>query len=414
MPGDGSAEWGNDLDPKYIPHSWDPDKGYLVTANADPIGVSDDNEPFFTEPMVDGAPLYTAWEFVDGARAGRITKRIKEFVDGGKKLTLDDMQSIQADSISEHGQALNPVLLAAMTAMGEELAKPGAHPDISDLVKKAPVAVVNQLNYMVALAKAWTFATPSATDDEMPSTTQIGDSQATLLFQTWVARFMELTFDDEIAIVGLHPGTSDLIKTLAVACNSPDKLSSGKSSAGDPIVFDDINTEAVETKQAIAVRAFIDTIQMLLAKVNADPMKWRWGNVHTLTLDFFLAPLGPLKIPLQSDPKYPTGFPRKGASETVDPGGPIPTSSGGFYNFTYAHGPGIRFVADMDPAGPRARNVIPGGEVFDPVSPHYKDQMELWRKNQSFDLAFQEADVVKTAMTEYTTRQIGRIRFAPK
>src|SRR5207237_4284276 len=44
LPGDGSAEWGGDLDPKYIPHAYDPDQGFIATANNDPIGVTDDND----------------------------------------------------------------------------------------------------------------------------------------------------------------------------------------------------------------------------------------------------------------------------------------------------------------------------------------------------------------------------------
>src|SRR5262249_26268446 len=150
-----------------------------------------------------------------------------------------------------------------------------------------------------------------------------------------------------------------------------------------------------------------DTVAALDARVGSDPSKWRWGQLHTLTLDF-LVPMAALQIPLASDPMYPKGFPRHGAPETVDPGGSV----GGY---TYNHGPGIRFVCELDPdKGPVARNVLPGGEAFDPGSPHYRDMMELWRKNQTFDLAYHDADVLKSAQTEYDTHMIGRIRFQPK
>jgi hypothetical protein len=39
--------------------------------------------------------------------------------------------------------------------------------------------------------------------------------------------------------------------------------------------------------------------------------------------------------------------------------------------------------------------------------------MQLWRKNQTFDYAFKDADVLAAAMQEYTTNGIGRVRFQP-
>ena len=51
--------------------------------------------------------------------------------------------------------------------------------------------------------------------------------------------------------------------------------------------------------------------------------------------------------------------------------------------------------------------------TFDPGSPHYKDQMELWRKNQAFDLAFHDDEVVASANKEYQKNMTGRIRFQP-
>src|SRR6185312_12405441 len=125
--GDGSAEWGGDLDPAYIPHAYDPPQGFIATANNDPIGVTDGGDPFFSQPMVDGAPLYLGADYDPGTRVGRITKRIKAIADGGGKLTMDDMQSIQADAVSEWSQALTPSFIAAAQALQEEIAAPGTH-----------------------------------------------------------------------------------------------------------------------------------------------------------------------------------------------------------------------------------------------------------------------------------------------
>ena len=81
--------------------------------------------------------------------------------------------------------------------------------------------------------------------------------------------------------------------------------------------------------------------------------------------------------------------------------------------FTFQDGAAIRFVCEMTPKGPHARNALPGGQIFDPESPHYRDQVELWRKNRTFDLAFQDDEVLKSAQVEQQQRGFGRTRFIP-
>jgi penicillin amidase len=65
--------------------------------------------------------------------------------------------------------------------------------------------------------------------------------------------------------------------------------------------------------------------------------------------------------------------------------------------FTYSQGPTQRFVIDIDPAGPSPRNALPGGEVWDNTSPHFKDDAELWRRNQNHAVPFAQANVAAAA-----------------
>jgi acyl-homoserine lactone acylase PvdQ len=77
-------------------------------------------------------------------------------------------------------------------------------------------------------------------------------------------------------------------------------------------------------------------------------------------------------------------------------------------------GAAIRFVGELDPVkGPVARNIVPGGQIFDTASPHYKDQLELWAQNQARDLPFQLADVTASAVQEHQKNALGRLRFEP-
>ena len=128
--------------------------------------------------------------------------------------------------------------------------------------------------------------------------------------------------------------------------------------------------------------------------------------MHTLTLDF-LVPMDALKIPLTTDPNYPNGFPRHGAPDTVDPGGwrrrptPTPTAPA-----SASCASSTRQRADRAQRAARRRGLRSDVAAL-------RDQMELWRKNKTFDLAFHDADVLTSAQMEYTTNANGRIRFTP-
>ncbi|HZS41154.1 MAG TPA: penicillin acylase family protein [Polyangia bacterium] len=408
LPGDGSAEWLSDLDLKYVPHAFDPPIGFLATANADPVGVTDDGDPFASEPMVDGIPLYIAAEYDPGTRVGRITKRINA-MSAQKKLTLDDLQAIQADAVTEWGQALAPTFLDAGRALAEEIAQPGTHPDLTTLMAQADAPSKMLVQPSVDLVNAWSFDTPAGTGDTQPTAQQIADSRAALLFAVWETRFALLAFEDEFAALGMSAGDDAQLKLLVTMCTHPDQLATPLSSTGDSILFDDLSTPAVESKRQIAAKAILDMLDYLIAALKTDFSTWRWGQLHTLTLQGLL-PLDAIRVPLANDASFPNGWPRHGDNGTVDVG----HHGLDVADYTYAEGPNIRFVGELDPAGPHGRDVLPGGEVFDPTSPHYRDLMELWRQNQTFDMAFTDAQVAASAKKEIAAHGGGRVRFQPR
>ncbi|HEU4536421.1 MAG TPA: penicillin acylase family protein, partial [Polyangiaceae bacterium] len=159
LPGDGSAEWQGVIDPKKIPHAINPAKGYLVTANADPLGLTATNEPM-AQPAADGYPLYIGSDYDPGTRVSRITARITEATAGGGKLDPEAMASIQADAITEFGAALRPHFVAAAEALAAHVADPAANPELAGVV--SPRADVRGFYAAAAkLVKDWSLDTPS-------------------------------------------------------------------------------------------------------------------------------------------------------------------------------------------------------------------------------------------------------------
>jgi penicillin amidase len=228
--------------------------------------------------------------------------------------------------------------------------------------------------------------------------------------QVWIRRFADRTFEDEYSQLGITPSSFAQLKLLvAMDKHDPSLHTPINPATGEPILFDTWDTPEQETERQQTAHGILDALDYLVGALGMDITTWRWGNVHTLTLDF-LAPVDALQIPLKTDTTYPNGFPRHGDIGTVDAAG----DSIDIGDFSYNHGPAIRFVAELDPKGPKARNVLPGGEVLDPMSPHYRDQMELYRKNKTFDLAFSEGDVASSAKMEFSANGDGRVHFAPK
>ncbi len=392
LPGDGSAEWLGYFDVKYAPHAKNPAKGYLVTANADPLGVNDKNDPA-ANPEVEGSPLYLGTEYDPGTRASRITKRIAEA--SAKKLDRDTMSSIQGDAISDWGRALAPAFLEGAADLVAEMTTPGSRPALTPLLASAKPGVKGFVAGARDLVKAWTFDTPAGTDPGATAT-EIADSRAAAIMAVWTTRFAKLTLDDETSALGIAPSQKWTLKLLSNLVNRSSDLRT-KDAA-----FDDLATPAIETKAFIQAKALLAALDYLMdAKVlGPDPTAWRWGSLHTVAPKFYLPSITELEQPR---------FPRHGGDGTVD----VANHGADDDDYAYGGGPSIRFVAAMDPKGPVARNVLPGGEIFDTKSPHYNDLYKLWVKNQTVELAFNAADVVERAKKEIATNKLGRRRFKP-
>ncbi len=392
LPGDGSAEWDGYFDPKVAPNAKNPAKGYLVTANADPVGVTADNDPA-NEPEVGGFPLYMGSDYDPGTRVSRITTRIKEGLAGGKKLDANALASIQADAVTNWGKAWQPAFVAAVTELSAELATPGTHAELAPLLAAAPANVKAFLGEAKTLAAGWTYDTPAGTE---PTATpkEIADSKATAIMAAFATSLAQAAVGDEAEVLGVKLGRAPTLKLLATLLSAPNTLKTKEA------LFDDVRTPAVETRSFTLAKAALGALGAVFTTQGADPAAWRWGNVHTLQPQFFLP------LPSLAQKKVA----RHGGDGTVDVAGHGIEDD----DYTYGSGASIRFVAELDPAkGPIARNVIPGGQVFDPTSPHFSDLYDLYVKNQTVDLAFSVEDVVARAKVEAEKNKIGRRRFVP-
>lgn len=404
LPGDGSAEWTGFLADDLVPWQKNPTSGYLATANNDVVGDTLDNDPT-NDTLPDGTPMFTACSFDIGFREARIQARIEALPPGA---TPADMAAIQADSRSAMGATLAPLLVAAIERAAKERATPGSYPDLSALVLD-PAYDAGKVLAARDLLAAWgaesDYDAASGVDPEtnQPLASEEPEARAaaaTLVFNTWLVRVLRRTFGDELARIGEKnlSREAEAKAFLRLATGTPGTFATYDLATGDSALWDDLDTPEVESRDERMLRALLDALTWLTANVGDDLAAYRWGAQHTVTFGALVPVFGELSIPPSDEAVFTDGFPRHGDSFAVDSSDftfsvPLEASP----KFSYAHGPSQRFVADMNPAGVQTENALPGGNVWDAASPHFRDEAELWRRNQTHPIPYAVDDVVANA-----------------
>jgi penicillin amidase len=404
LPGDGTAEWTGYLADDLVPWEKDPAAGYISTANNDPIGNTLDNDPS-NDTLPDGTPMYLACTYDLGFREGKIHHRIEGHT---APLAPADLSAIQGDEQSSMGTQLTPTLVAALERAQAEQKTPGTHPDLTAIVTD-PAYDPAKIQAVHDLLVAWGAAGYPASsgmspDDNTPlpasgaTAPEATAAQAALIFNAWQVRLYTRVFGDELAKMkrGFNDDQQESRAILRLVLADPTTLATYDAATGDSSLWDDLGTPSVvESRYERMVRAMLDALGDLAKTDGPDITKYRWGAHHRLTFAPLLPIWPTLAIPPGDDTVFgATGFPRHGDRYSIDAGDFAFVAVGSPFDFTYGAGPTQRFVVDLDPAGPRAVNALPGGVIWDPDSPHFRDEAELWRRNQTHPVPYLLPDVI--------------------
>jgi penicillin G amidase len=399
LPGDGSAEWTGYWADDAVPWDVDPASGYLATANNDPVGGTFDNDPG-NDLQPDGTSAYLGCRYAAGFRQARIKERLET-----SPLSLEDMSAIQGDHRSPLGALLTPALLLALEN-AQQAAVSGGYPDLTEVVAD-PGYQVERMAQIAADLTAWRedadYAAAAGVDLDdgqvLPADSLEGRAaRATLIFNAWLVRFLGRTFGDELARVGRPNGTGDYVPALVhLVTTEPAELSTYDAASGDSALWDDLDTPAVESRQERMIRALLDALAWLDAEAGAYD-DWRWGQHHTVVFAPLVPVFGTFTIPSNVKAPFRDGFPRHGDMFVVDASNyDVTRGLSETPTFRYGSGPTQRFVIELVPNGLRVHNALPGGAVADPDSPHFADQAEAWRRNETFAIPFYLDDVIAAA-----------------
>jgi penicillin amidase len=142
----------------------------------------------------------------------------------------------------------------------------------------------------------------------------------------------------------------------------------------------------VQGWQADMRDALASVVRTLRSEHGEDPTAWQWGAVRPITVAH---PLGVVK---QLAPLFNRGpFPWGGDGNTV-------SQASGRDPAVIASLRVVIPVGDWD----NARFVLPGGQSGNPFSPHYDDQLPLWKVGSGIPIAW--TDPAIEAATVHTLR----------
>lgn len=390
LPGTGEAEWTGNLAPERIPQATlGAMRPWLESANQDQAGVTFDGNPF-------NDPVYLGCEFDRGWRGERIAGRLRAL---GARVSVDDMKSIQADAHNAAAGRFRPFLAQAMARLEMEWATPNSQRDLAALATELRPRQ-ERLRDAARRVMAWSLEGESGVE-AAATEAQRNDSVATSIFHGWLAQVFSASLNDEINALNMGQATGvgfDRVRLVLRLLEDASTLRTRDMATGQSTLWDDLGTaDVTETRDLILVRS-LDRALTALAGMSVfgteDVSMWRWGAVHAVRFGSIIpGPGSVLSIPRDNDTMFPRGFPRHGGLDVVDASQP---GLGGT-NFTFGSGPSQRFVIELDPAGVRAFNAIPGGQSADNTSPHHRDGAELWRQNQYHEVPRAETAVVAAA-----------------
>lgn len=400
LDGTGGFEWTTDLAPDTVPHEENPARKYIATSNQDNIGNTADGNPCNDD-------IYLGGDFDVGYRQGRIRERLDAAVAAGG-ITTSDMSTLQGETKSPLGEGMRGAIIAALD---HALGNTADDPVLAAAVTAIGASGVASLTDARARLAAWSLQTPHGVGATAQG--EIDDSIATTVWNVMLTRLAPLALADETARIMRQPGSLQTARLLEWMLTNPTTLATyravyaGDVTYNDSVLWDDLATTLVtETRDERIVRAVVAAYTFLDGKLGTDRTQWRWGRLHAVRFDQVVPSLNgtdAISIPPSDSSEFPAGFPRHGDLGAVDPGN---YSIYNTTNFSFGSGASQRLVVEMTPAGPKAFNAIPGGQVEVPADPHHADEAELWRKNQAPQLWFDKADVDAHAAK--------RVTFTPK
>jgi len=222
----GEYEWVDYIPFDELPRAFNPEEGYIVTANQAVVG------PDF--------PHFLSMDWAPGYRA----RRIVGLIEADSSLSLEELQAMQGNSSPVWAEDVLPHLLVL---------------PVTDTGRSS--SEERRLAEALELLRLW----DRRADRE---------SAGAALFEAFRLHLIDLTFGDELGEQLLNQARGSLNVALI------DFLEDDASHW-----FDDVTTPEVEARDEILLLALEEAVEELTETLGRNIEKWRWGELHTAVFD---------------------------------------------------------------------------------------------------------------------------------
>jgi penicillin amidase len=364
----GEYEWTGYIPYDELPHQQNPPSGVIATANN---RVVDDSYPYWL-----GA------DFVTGNRAARIVEMLDEAMSG-------EGAGVEGEGVEgEGGRAETGAPGSTRTGTVDTETFRRMHLDLTSIsARRTAAALAGLASEDPAVDEALQLMA------DWDGTLAADSAQASIyaLFSVTLAkRLLEPRMGD-VAELYLGRGVTPVIAETSM-------LGERCREWLDTILEDPSShwwdTGGGETREQQVLGAMADTVAELTRRFGAEPVRWRWGRLHTLTFRHLLGSRAPLDRLLNRGP-YPMG----GDGDTIwnsqtarhDPA----------HEDAVMIGPPFRFIADLSDLGQSRGQLVPGqsGQVG---SPHYADGIGPWLRGDSHPMLLDKAAIEGNAEARVT------------
>jgi len=406
------------MPPTEMPFVVNPASGYIVNCNNDPVGNTLDNNPL--NQLRPGGGLYYLNFGYASYRNGRVDRKLQQAFAAGTKLTVADMQALQANNQPLDAELVLPYLLAAETNANAS----GAWSQLRALVNEPRVSAA------LARLKQWDLSTPTGIREGYdpgdnpaalpePTPEQITNSTAATLFAVFRNFAVRNTIDATLGRVGLTNYVPAADISYIGLKNALDNFATRRGVGASGLNF--FAVTGAPTPEAardyLLVKSLKDGLELLASPAFAPAFNgstnvddYRWGKLHRIVFDHPLG--GPFNIPdanatygfANLSPQLP-GLARPGGYEVVDDSDHS-VRANTLNGFMFGSGPARRFVGEMT-ATPTLRQILPGGQSGVLGSPFYASQLGRWLTNQYKPLNISVATATQNplAQLDFVPRQ---------
>ncbi len=367
---------------------------WFVNGNNDPAGTTLDNDPL--NQLRPGGGIYYLSPGYDGFRGGRITEMMRQKLQNGGKVSLADMQQMQADVVMIDAKFFVPHIVAALTnarATGANpvLAQLGGHP--------AVLAAVN------ALAN-WDFSAPTGIPEgydaadvngqlTAPSQQEIAASVAATIYSVWRGQILKNTIDGVLSALPAGTPGPDGAGALTALKHLFETFPERGGRGASGVNFFNVTgvDDAGARRDIIVLKSLADSIALLASDAfkpafnnSTNPSDYRWGKLHRIVFDHALG--GPFSIP-SAGGAFPaplaglTGIPVDGGFGVVDASAHNPRAST-LNGFMFGSGPNRRYAGEAGGGTIRSETVLPGGTSGALGSSRYFNILPLWLTNETY------------------------------